>query len=318
MWKSYVLLSAFAFANDGHIYMFKTWNFPNKGYYCPDDELSSLEIPLHHCILHCLQMKDCTALNYNNYVGLCVLLPAPCTLAYQRKGMEYAVFTGRKHSQCLKWVPVRRSDDRVVKSHDGYLSCRLKVHNGTFLGHYSEPIRRCWATDGEVEYDSRSNPSEILTVSPECTVGWVNYTAGTPLPPSAVMAGQSYAGENLYVVMHMLPIHDGHFITGYYNVGLGMGYVVAFRTPRPTMVMDLLILLWMVCRGTWMYDLWVLFKRGPVIYESCDVFCTHKLRAPTPDTRVNIPSSLHIFHFCIILVMFFCGRVCFNFCLYGW
>ena len=67
------------------------------------------------------------------------------------------------------------------------------------------------------------------------------------------MAGRSYAGDNLYVVMHMLPINDGHFITGYYNVGLGMGYVVANRIPRPTMAMDLLIILWMVCRGPSQY-----------------------------------------------------------------
>ena len=41
------------------------------------------------------------------------------------------------------------------------------------------------------------------------------------------------------------------------------------------------------------------------MYESYDVFCKHNVRAPTPDTRVNISSSLHVFHFCIIVLLFF-------------
>ena len=50
-------------------------------------------------------------------------------------------------------------------------------------------------------------------------------------------------------------------------------------------------------------------------YMNHMTFFIDNVRAPTPDTRVNISSSLHVFHFCIIVLLFF-GCMCFNFCLY--
>ena len=82
----------------------------------------------------------------------------------------------------------------------------------------------------------------MLTISSECTAGWVNYTAGTPLPPSAMVAGRSYAGNNLYVAMFTLP-NPQPIITGYYNVGTGMGYTVVGQTVYKYRTVDLLILL---------------------------------------------------------------------------
>ena len=231
------------FAND--VYNFKSRNFPNVGYYCPVDGLRTPKIQPQHCILQCLQTQDCVALNCNKSDGLCILLPAPCKLAIEMEGMEYTMFNGRNHEQCLKWIPFAGSNptsDRVVYSPGGYLACRLQINNGKFIGHYSKSFLRCWATDGNVQHDSGSNQAEILTISPECTMGWVNYTVGTPLPPSAMMAGHSYAGDNLYVALLQLP-NSQSIVTGYFNVGSSRGYATENTNTHTYVVMDLMILL---------------------------------------------------------------------------
>ena len=224
-------------------YSFEYENFPNVGYACPTDGRHTLKSSARHCILHCLQTQVCSGLNYNRSGELCVLLPAPCTIAPRKEGMEYTVFTGRNHDQCLKWVPVAEinlSSDRVVESSEGFLACRLKIKNATIPGHYGKHWNMCWATDGNGQRASRSHPSEMLTIASECTAGWVNYTAGTPLPPSVIVAGRSYAGDNLYVAMLRNP---PYIITGYYDVGAGMGYTSVDQTVYQYRKMDLLILL---------------------------------------------------------------------------
>ena len=250
-WKLYVILTALldffvfkrTFAYD--VYRFKSSNFPNIRYYCPTDGLHTLKIDPRHCILYCLQMQECVALNFNRTDGLCVLLPTPCAVAYRMEGMEYTMMTGRNHEQCLKWVPFTGSNpssDRVVNSPDGYVACRLQINNGIFIGHCGIQYEICWATDGNIQHDSGSNPCEILTIAPDCTIGWVNYTAGTPLPPTAMVAGRSYAGENLYVAMLMFP-SPLPIVTGYYNVGSSRGYATENTNTHTFVVMDLMILL---------------------------------------------------------------------------
>ena len=55
-----------------------------------------------------------------------------------------------------------------------------------------------------------------------------------------------------------------------------------------------------------MYDLWVSFKRVPIIYESY-VF-VYTMSEHLPRTRTNISSSLHVFHFLyhFVVVVFLC------------
>ena len=160
-------------------------------------------------------------------------------------GIQYIIFNNRNHDQCLKWVPLpgsNPSSNRVVKPAHGYSACRLQINNGKFSGHYSEQWQICWVTGGTVQHDSRSNPSEILTIGSECTVGWVNYTAGTTLPPSAMVVGSSYTADNLYVTMLTVP-NPLHNIPGYFNVGSSCGYATAYTQTHTFFVMDLMILL---------------------------------------------------------------------------
>ena len=164
--------------------------------------------------------------------------------------MKYTMFTGRHHGQCLNWVPVAGispSSDRVVESPEGFLACIIQTNNGTFPGHYGKGWKRCWVTDGNVQHSSRRNPSEILTISPECTVGWSSYTSGTPLPPNAMVAGYYYAGDSLYVAMLTFP-NPRPVITGYYNVDSGLGYATSYSKAHKFVIMDLMILLWLILR----------------------------------------------------------------------
>ena len=251
VWISYLIfcvlsdLPASKWAYGEKAYSFKAVNFPNVGYFCAADGLLTLDIPPWHCKLRCLQMQNCAALNYNKTTGLCVVLHTPCPLASRWESMEYTMFTGKNHNQCLKWVPFTGSNptsDRVVESPDGFLACRLHVRTGLFLGHYHKGAKMCWVTDGNIQHDSRNNPAEILTISPECTIGWVNYTAGTPLPPSVIVAGHSYTGDNLYVALIVLP-SPLPIVTGYYNVVTGLGHSTAAGRAHHFSVMHLMSLL---------------------------------------------------------------------------
>ena len=48
------------------------------------------------------------------------------------------------------------------------------------------------------------------------------------------------------------------------------------------------------------------YSKVPILYEWYGFFCIHNVRTPTPDTRVNIPLSLLVFHFCIFVLLFLC------------
>ena len=235
-----LLVTKRIFARD--TYNYESWNFPNVGYYCPADGLQTAEIPPYHCTLHCLQMPDWVTLNYNKIAGLCTLLPAPCTLAFRREGMEYLMFNGRTHDPCVKWVPYPGSDLsslRAVKSPKGEWACRLNVNNAVLLGSFVPKFQKCYVSDGI--NNGVSHYTEIQTISPECTVGWVNYTAGTSLPPTAVVAGRSITGDNLYVAMITLMDYH-HTLWGYYNDGMGLGYCT-YISPHTAVFMDLMVLL---------------------------------------------------------------------------
>ena len=137
------------------LYTSESWNFPNVGYYCPADGLQTLDAPPRYCTLHCLQMQVCTIISYNNADGRCILLPTPCTLALQRQDMDYVMFTGRNHEQCVKWVQFPGSDPMILgalESPGGYLACRMNINGAIFVLTLYFEIGGCYTTDGGSQY----------------------------------------------------------------------------------------------------------------------------------------------------------------------
>ena len=240
----YLIMINWSLAIAMDTYIFKISNFPNVDYHCPADGIDYLKLPQQHCILQCIQMQGCAAVNHNRTSGLCTMLPAPCPIGHHAIGMEYTVLTGRRYEQCLKWVPYIADSplpDVIVISPDGFIACRLFVSNGIFGGHFNHVYQGCWATDGITPgLDATNHAAEILTVPVGCTLGWVKYTAEDPLPPTSLVAGRSYDGDNLYVAMLTLP---EFMLPGYYNAGASLSYATGYNDIFNSTEMDLLVVL---------------------------------------------------------------------------
>ena len=106
---------------------------------------------------------------YNNVDGRCVLLPIPCTLALRRQTMDHTIFTGINHEQCMKWVPFPGSYPtifRVLESPDGYLTCRMNINHGIFVGHFVFQNGGCYATDDSSQYFSLQDPLKSKKILP--------------------------------------------------------------------------------------------------------------------------------------------------------
>ena len=169
------------------------------------------------CKLFCLQTVSCEAVNYNVTGNLCAKLPATCTKANNHPGMVFALFTGRTPEQCLEWIPTQDSNlvgDRSVTEENTRFVARMQKDANDFVGYLGMVHYECYSSDdnGKIK-SSMGFPCQYLRISNGCTVMFMDYEIGAPLPHMALIGGYTADRRPVYIGL-WLSIYPGYYIPG--------------------------------------------------------------------------------------------------------
>ena len=204
LWQNLVLQLAvtygFVFGSDDKCQSFEFYS-PLVGKYCPGDGVQRQKIAAHECKYICIQSSNCAAFNYNHTTDDCTHFASPCLRALPNLMMEFGSFTPHLGAQqCYEWRPIALRDwDRAVEDNNPtHFVVRLLSDGTYYIGHWSQFAGSC-----SVAADGRSvngfNGCDSLWIKEGCTVFSQPYILDQPLPERAVIAGQLFNGDNIYV-----------------------------------------------------------------------------------------------------------------------
>ena len=149
---------------------------------------------------------------------MCTYLVETCLQAKNHPGMAFRLFTGWQPHECLEWIPIGSfSKDHSVTNDNWRFAARLEKGGNNFGGFYFEVRKICFTDgdDGEPVRSDGGSPCQYLRVRDGCTVYYVDYEIGSPVPPNAVMSGYTTTGVPIYLCGHR---NIGRLL-GYYKAG---------------------------------------------------------------------------------------------------
>ena len=175
---------------------------PFHGKYCPTEGIMISKLPWHHCELFCLETPNCQSVNYNLTDSICTYFTATCPRAMSHPGMAFVVFTGRQSAECIEWIPKRnghpKGDDRSMTEDNHRFAARMQKKGNDILGYQLHEI--CYSRDEEGKLKSTHGyPCQYLRIRDGCTVFYMKYELGTPLPPNAMIGGYTAGGLPVYI-----------------------------------------------------------------------------------------------------------------------
>ena len=128
-------------------------------------------------------------------------------------------------NQCYEWMQYSSGDsldERMIATDTpNHIVARLQVNGNDVVSYFVISADACYGTLVDTEYNShQGHQCERLRVVKGCTISWVPYTAGKPLPPNAVIGGVLVNDIVPYVVKFDI-IHKGAVksISGHYIEG---------------------------------------------------------------------------------------------------
>ena len=193
---------------------------PNYGRVCPAEGIVKPNLSWHQCKMFCLNTANCQAINYNFTENVCEYFTISCTKAISHPDMVCVLFTGRQPQQCIEWVPRENGnpadDDRSVTEDNRRLVARMQTAGNDWVGHQNGIGRQaCFAHDDKGHIYTRYDlPCQYLRVRRGCTVYYVDYELGAPLPRTAVIAGYTAEGFPVYIGIEDGDPRSGHYIPG--------------------------------------------------------------------------------------------------------
>ena len=200
-------------------------SMPYNGRYCTGVGTVTRKLLPHQCRFMCLQSAICKAYNYNTTSETCTRFTSPCPQAIGDPVMEFVVFRETFAKQCYEWVPYSPGDtldERMISTDTSVIIvARLEV-DGNHLVCYFFYDSACYCSLGPTQYsNTQGYPCDRLRVVEGCTVFWVPYTAGEPIPTQAVIGGSMANGDVAYVIKFGHLHTDGQVwdIAGYYVEG---------------------------------------------------------------------------------------------------
>ena len=221
--------------------MLKYTQPPLNGFHCLNDSysfqrnISGLSQAQAGCVRQCLLLDECTILMYNPWDAVCVLGSQPCAMAVPHSQLMTMVFRREENLECLIPKPVNElnSGSRLITIWTRKSLARLERGGNIFVGSGKTPrgndLGFFWF-DGEAI--SQTTDHVLLTVSPWCSVAWLKYTVGEPIPPRAMLCGK-WNDMPVYTLRRKLK-------TGTYKFSM---YVIGY--PIETSVStDILIRVW--------------------------------------------------------------------------
>ena len=192
------------------------------GYYCVSDYFKTMfNISQHICTLSCMDSDACFVLAYHHRRHICSLGHEPCVIAAREHHMTM-VLRHNLEQNCLVWNQWDRFNDfqGVVRSGTSPLSVARNVQETSiFIGTMNYPGDGVsfFAIEG---YEIGYQDTEPLSVHPTCSLAWMPYTVGYPLPKRAVATG-NIEGRVAYSIQ-VGSLYDETF--GFYYKGEQAGY----------------------------------------------------------------------------------------------
>ena len=210
----------------------REYAIPFSGRYCPGAGVSALpNLSWHQCKLYCLHTEGCEAVNYNFTTNICIQLPRTCPKAISHPGMAFALFTGRQPEQCLEWIPKQDGHpvgDRSVTEDNSRFVARMQKDGSDFVCYLGLTNYQCYSSTENGRIKSIDGyPCQYLRIRDVCTVMYVDYELGTPLPPTGVIGGYTADGIPVYIGLGTLA--NNIQLPGYYTPGstqLFAGFVI--------------------------------------------------------------------------------------------
>ena len=193
------------------------------GRYCPTEGILTPKLSWNQCKLYCLDSSNCQAASYNFTNSLCTHLTATCPLAMNHPDMAFALFTEMQQERCIEWISLEDdhpTGDRSVSVDNERFASRMQKDGSDFVGYlmvlYND---NCLSKDGEENFHSADGyPCQYMRVRDGCTVYFVGYEPGAPLPPNAVIGGYTVEGLPVYIGFHTAP---GYYIPGSNSMVIG-------------------------------------------------------------------------------------------------
>ena len=175
---------------------------PFHGRYCPTESIITPNLLWHQCKLFCLHKSTCHAANYNFTANLCTHFTETCPLAISEPSMAFVLFTERQADQCMDWIPKEDGDptrDRSVTVDDERFAAKMQKDGNDHIGFFRTSLDDCYSRhDAGFKY-SDGYPCQYLRIRDGCTVYFVDYEIGTPLPHNAMIGGYTAVGLPVYI-----------------------------------------------------------------------------------------------------------------------
>ena len=188
---------------------------PFHGRYCPKEGIITPNLSWHQCKLLCLHKSTCQAVNYDPSANLCIHFIETCPLAISHPNMAFVLFTERQADQCMEWVPIEDGNparDRSVTVDNERFAARMQNDGTDFIGFFRASQYDCYSRHDEGFKNSDGYPCQYLRIRDGCTVYFVDYEIGTPLPHNAMIGGYTAVGLPVYIGCR--EIRPGYYIPG--------------------------------------------------------------------------------------------------------
>ena len=194
------------------------FNNPFPGRYCPKGSVNNLNLSWHQCKQFCLQSYSCQAVNYNFTDNLCSYFSETCTIAISSPYMAFVLFTKKRPEQCIEWIPIQDrhpQTDRSATEDNVRFVTRLQKDGNDYVGYWRTDWTECKSRDDRGPINLMHLLCQYLRIRDGCTIYYVGYERGAPMPPNAVIGGHIAGGLPVYIGRQMPPSNA----VGYYILG---------------------------------------------------------------------------------------------------
>ena len=202
---------------------------PLNGYHCVHGYYANItNISSPYCTQRCLNDRRCESLSFNMETNFCQLSHEPCAVADVKSGFLLMNFRWNEDENCVTWktndvetggsVPERLVEEFAIltsRSAVGRIQIGEDIHVG-IVDRVAASGDAFFVVQGS-EYFEGTN-YKLLTVSPTCSLAWVPYRAGDPLPDQAVVAGYLSGSGPTYSIrvwrQDIVSFKFGVYVTG--------------------------------------------------------------------------------------------------------
>ena len=185
-----------------NIYESYDFTTPFHGQYCPTEDIIITKLTWHQCKLFCLETPNCQSVNYNFTDRICTYFAVTCPKAISHSGMASVLFTGKLSVQYIERISFEdgdpKRDDRSVTEDNLRFAARMQKNGNDLVAFQVHST--CYARDEEgVFMSSHGYPCQYLRIRDGCTVYYIKFELGAPLPPNALVGEYTAGGLPVYI-----------------------------------------------------------------------------------------------------------------------